>query len=1446
MIFKNSKYLLIIMLSAFLFFNLNGFAFAAEVPLRGFFKTEFLGEDVSKTLPPNVMFLLDISSAMTYSTDGVMPNKNDNRLKSERAQMIQKSTFGQGMRPPQFNGEEAIRIDGGFMNVPHPILTDNDAELSGDSFNRFGRDVNQDNNLIGDPYCYYTSDPEKPFLLTFRNRYLAHCKGIIRENPAGSGRGTLASDAQLFSSTSILPNSGEVGTLPRAQWLQEVSKAYNIWQTLRQYIPESYVKDSGGYWIPDPDRPKKSAVPVNLANLYLVPNDSRFYMMKLTLWRITDQANSYMLSRMNVGVATTYSDYYLKAESGHAGGYSFAIKNKLDGAKEGEQEFYGATAFYRHGTAASYVTGPRTASNELTDDKGKSVLSDLFMSQWTAQGVWGHVYTDRNPGDDFYNAISRSIMHIPFDKFYVLSSDDKFHQTEKLKDFRTIISGYESYNAVISADHRVKEIIGKPVKNELWASSMTLLATSIYGGQNSSEGVNFPFHKNRRITNATMSDDGLVPTGQYLIQFAVGSNDNRNPAVTANNSIFLDSSINLEGLGTGKAIGSVFDFFNPPTNPQGGNGFDGVNFGTDSAGFFPVTGSCQSNWLIVFTSGMDSVPNYKPSEAIEKLFKNTLKIRGRRWTGSNWVEEIFDMDSGVRTLVVGFLPDPVPNEDPKIYDTRVELYEMARHGDPIEVRTGNNVTYQPNPIAEPEFGNDVPGLVKALNNVLKRINVDRLGSGTVNIAPVIDNVSDPDTRVVFGASYRINPLDQWSGWLYKYTVISNDRSRKEWEANELMMSAGVNRKLYTSTGLKGTSTTTVAEVTPNLIRTTLAISNNNDAVKFDNWLRRFDGTPIYGEAAGALGDMVNSGITVVGPPRNDSLKNDPNHGIRSRDSVVYIQTNRGALHAFNYMTGHEVWGFYPPNIFQHKIKDMKFTSTNSYIEGNGLTQVKSNSMVLLDGMLIARDCENNGAVKTLLTGYLGNGGNGFYTMNITEMDSSNKPPTFEWAIENARYGETGTYSVGDRVKRWGAAAVGDVSNYDYTDLGLTVVPGVYFTPNGDPETIGVLPGGLGHVFGQSQGRAFYFFDPTNGSIRKKIDMNSVPSTGLEMPAGEKLGMAISPVLFHENARNKAIAFYTADSEGNIFKCNTDGVSLQNMKMKSIFQLKTIGPLIPYEGSVTNPAPAGQAIAIPRKMTLLRAKTSQLWLFGGTSNIGAPGSDIDDTKKIINGEQFIFGLNTKNILESSEVDSGIAPLPAILGGKMRYNTYYEDGMPAKYGSYGQSYRYDDNIGVTEGMGDYGWILRLRPKMGVTDNEYLSANPFFMNNVLYFATFVPYIGQTSQEACSDIGIAKLYAIDPSTGLSVNSADQAVLLENIKIAGLSGSPISNRLVLSIKELKLNAHNAIFNSTLSSRNINDIGNYLYEIDGFGDGYQVGGGAANLNGYEELIPLVQYWRERF
>lgn len=1244
--------------------------------LKTFPKATYPQDIVITGVEPNVLFLLDTGSPMVFSPNGIMPLETDGRTPAQRNILLAECLYGSGARPFSVNGTENT-------SVAHS------------GYDRFGREPlsgsGNFNNIIGNPDYYYTpydgtyipgvASPSaaalalpanrRPYFLTFKNGTTANWNGL------GTAPGL---SANLLP---YLPGGTEAGKSPSIHGNAAVQSA---------------------------------------AAAALVPNDSRMYMMKLVLWRLTSPENQEMLSKMKVAMATSYQEENY--------GFTSVIA-----------DFYKTSPFrpsaygvFSNGTAPTWSIG---SGNGLGDYANGGSTDTYAMSQTAFVGVMRDYY-DYGSTTGQWRQVNRSVLKVPFDKFYQLESDGTYRRTPHLYTFRQYIDG-------------VEDASGATLNNpELFADGQTPLATSIHG----------------RSYQTNLRDS----QNQFLIQYAPRTVNYPVGGITSRLILreFL-STANTEGLVTGQAAGSIIDFFSPLSSFSRENGLNfsytnASNPGT--AGYFPVTGSCQSNWVIIFTAGNDESPGaHAPWEAAQKLFNDTLTMRGREFnkTTNKWEEKLFDMDSGVRTIVVGFVsPDAM---DANSVSLRNSLTRIAQYGDPTEV--GGSFVF-PNTAAKPYFANDVPSLIDSLMAVLKRVFADKMASGSPVILPMSDLGAD---RALFASSYSINTLDQWSGWFRKYRLVSADNTMELWEAGSLMGAKGNTRSLYTTTTLEETPGAISSELVKNLTNTqmTTLTGVTSNIADFRNWLLTY-------EDIGPLGDMAHSGMTIIGRPDAASLKAQPL--VNGRDKKVYIQTNRGVLHAIDFETGDETWGFIPPNIFQYRVKPLKFGEANTWMTGNGSTSMRSEPAALLDGLLAARDVKFSDATDhTVLVGCLGWGGNGLYAMDVTKVNSTDIPsltPKFLWAIDNARYESMDVVPM-NNVKRWGNAVQPTTKDYNYSDLGLTMQAFVPVHTAGG-EDIGILPGGLGYRLGEdSQGKAFYFIDLETGEILKRIDSTSSAS---DFDADKPLGMGITPITYIEDSARKTTDIYTADSEGNVLHCKTNDPVI-DWKMKGVFKLRTYA-----EPATVKTTYVSADLPVATPLGLLTAKTlSETWIFGGTADLMAPGE-----RKLMNAQQFIFGVALSRLTGNEAITD-----------LKRWQYFEDDIMPA----YGVPYDEDVNVVTTT---DKGWFLRLRPKMTDTTNprdaEYATTDPFLYDNRLFIATFVPRTRQvTDSEKCPELGDSKLYVLDPITGKSILTDRQAVTMRNIKISGITA--LDNDIYMGVQQLKGGALHDVVSDSASDPDI-------------------------------------------
>jgi type IV pilus assembly protein PilY1 len=161
-----------------------------------------------------------------------------------------------------------------------------------------------------------------------------------------------------------------------------------------------------------------------------------------------------------------------------------------------------------------------------------------------------------------------------------------------------------------------------------------------------------------------------------------------------------------------------------------------------------------------------------------------------------------------------------------------------------------------------------------------------------------------------------------------------------------------------------------------------------------NWLRG-QAVPGMRERATLLGDIVNSNPVYAGrnnhqfqelpeslggrpsgsetDPYTTYLETVKNH----RREVLYVNANDGMLHAFDALTGDELFAYVPSMAFD-KLKNL--TAVNYGAAANPHRYV-------VDGPIFVGDAYHNGQWKNILVGTLGAGGKGIFVLDVTDPDN---------------------------------------------------------------------------------------------------------------------------------------------------------------------------------------------------------------------------------------------------------------------------------------------------------------------------------------------------------------------------------------------------------------------------------------------------------------------------
>jgi hypothetical protein len=129
-----------------------------------------------------------------------------------------------------------------------------------------------------------------------------------------------------------------------------------------------------------------------------------------------------------------------------------------------------------------------------------------------------------------------------------------------------------------------------------------------------------------------------------------------------------------------------------------------------------------------------------------------------------------------------------------------------------------------------------------------------------------------------------------------------------------------------------------------------------------------------------MGDVIHSKPHYVGVPdfeRIESSYTDFVNANLTRAPRVYVGANDGMMHAFDALTGDEVWAYVPSMLFPNLSKLASRPFSHTYF---------------VDGGTTVGDVQfySDGIWHTILVGGLGGGGKGLYALDVTSPDISNE------------------------------------------------------------------------------------------------------------------------------------------------------------------------------------------------------------------------------------------------------------------------------------------------------------------------------------------------------------------------------------------------------------------------------------------------------------------------
>ena len=374
---------------------------------------------------------------------------------------------------------------------------------------------------------------------------------------------------------------------------------------------------------------------------------------------------------------------------------------------------------------------------------------------------------------------------------------------------------------------------------------------------------------------------------------------------------------------------------------------------------------------------------------------------------------------------------------------------------------------------------------------------------------------------IYQSTFKYSKNKQWEGHLKKYKLKTDGTfGTEQWNAAEKLNNTSPNsRKIWTidigTISTNNFTTSNRAALKPRLFPFK-ATPTDAETDNLINFIRGYDSYDTDKDSKTTderhkLADIYHSDLIVVGTPeastddtgnanfqktdsyyraqtRYDNFKNSNDCGglCSNRTEVVIAGANSGILHAFKAQDGKELWGYIPPNILGklYSIVTTKPNATNPIYGVDGSPVVKD---IYFD------DTPRNGTSdprwRTVLLSGLGAGGNGYFALDITDINN----PKHLFAIENDTFNKEVRHWNSDEnlnsyFYSWGNSPP---PQYDYSKLGAS-----WSTPriirikvDGADRWVAVFGAGYNSGVAPEYGSAIYIMDLENeGKILKVIDI----------------------------------------------------------------------------------------------------------------------------------------------------------------------------------------------------------------------------------------------------------------------------------------------------------------------------------------------------------------------
>lgn len=477
-----------------------------------------------------------------------------------------------------------------------------------------------------------------------------------------------------------------------------------------------------------------------------------------------------------------------------------------------------------------------------------------------------------------------------------------------------------------------------------------------------------------------------------------------------------------------------------------------------------------------------------------------------------------------------------------------------------------------------------------------------------------------------------------------------------------------------------------------------------------------------------MGDILHSRPLIVNYKSYTFAPDNETDEVNHNQSIIYVGSNDGMLHAFKDTTGEEAWAFIPPDVLAN-LKNMKGPSHHYYADSTPSVYVY--------------DADNDGNIESgdkviLMIGLRRGGGNDsaptngyYYALDVTNRLS----PQFLWKISSATTGfsELGESWSEPKVVRMNIGGTATIvafvgAGYDNANEDGRYGATQSFTGTGTP-TVTNLGSGVNTSTGSSasglnpKGRGIYAINITTGQKIWGITNAENSAMNFSFP-GEITALDVDNDGYTDR-------LYTADTGGNLWRFNVGNTNASSWTATKIFSAN------PSSGTDT-----GRKIFYKPSAVIEAGYTM---LFFGTGDREHPlnravvdrvyaikDNNITTTKTESNLTDV-----TTDLLQSTTETSGANSVSGILAALNASS---------------------------------GWYIKLNENAG----EKVLAPPVVFNKVVYFTTYAPNVVVTDPCDPGNLGVARIYAVDYKTGeavLNYDTSNDSTALENKRATAVKG---------------------------------------------------------------------------